>query len=78
MMAFYGMSGTGSALNDIRIDGSLHQIVYLTQLIFFFFKNPDKLFTNNLSFLLGSLTPARRSKNLFRASAKTILYAWFP
>ena len=46
MVAFDGCGSTGTAFDNVRINSSLHQKIYLTQFVRFFFKNTNKFFTD--------------------------------
>ena len=49
MMAFYGMGSLGAAFYDIRINRTLDQIINFAKFPGFFFKYPNKFFSDNLA-----------------------------
>ena len=50
-MGFDDSGFSKAGFNDIRINGSLNQVIYGTDLLCFLFKYTDELFTNDFSFL---------------------------
>ena len=50
-MGFDDSGFSKARFNDIRINGSLNEVIYGTDLLCFLFKYTDELFTNDFSLL---------------------------
>ena len=66
MVAFDGAGISGTAFDHIRINGTLHKNVNISQLPGFFLKDTNEFFSNDLTFLL-------RFRNVFQFFQKAVL-----